>query len=434
MSRRLALWAGVATFFLTSAMPVTAQAPSVARYVLPTGLRLLVRDDPNAQVVTVSLQVRSGSRYETPSTSGLSHFVQRVMIRGTAKRSARDIVEAAEDIGGSVDASGDVDYAEIRGGALAAHRDTLLELIAEVVLEPTFPPEEVERERRLITSQIQTRAETPFALALDTLNLQLYGPHPLAQSPLGTRVSVEGLGREDLVQHYRRVYRAQTMVLAVSGRVDHEGVRRRVERLFAHVPRGAMDESVWPAPGPASERRIVLDRPSQQAHVLVGFLGPGLGEADYASGKIMTAILGGGVAGRFFARLRDDRGLAYSLGMVNPTRRGPGSFVAHVATSDERADRAEAGMRDEIERFRNEEPTEAELARAKAYVLGNLAMDRRTNARHAWYLAFFELAGVGWEYPDRYARALEAVTIADVTRVARRYLGPPTTVVVRTRS
>jgi zinc protease len=433
MTGRLALWFYVAALALVPVVAGAAEAPRVTRYLLPGGLRLLVRDDPNAQVVTISLQVRSGSRYETPATSGLSNFVQRVMIRGTTKRSARQIVEAAEDIGGSVDSSGDVEYAEIRGSALAVHRDALLELVAEVALTPTFPAEEVERERRLIGSQIQTRAETPFALALDTLTVQLYGSYPIALPTLGQKASIERLSRADLVGHYRRVYRTGTMVLAVSGRVERESIRRQVERLFAQVPVGEVDEPVPPAPTPSLERQV-LDRPVQQAQILMGFLAPGLGDPDYASGKIMSATLGGGMAGRLFVRLRDDRGLAYSLGMINPSRRGPGIFVAYMGTSGDTVDSAEAGMRQELDRFRTEGPTEAELARAKAYVLGNLAMDRRTNAQHAWYLAFFELAGVGWDYPERYARALEAVTAADVTRVARRYLERPTIVVVRPRS
>ena len=433
MNERLVFWLRIAVLVLVPVAAGAAEVPSVTRYVLPGGLRLLVRDDPNAQVVAVSLQVRSGSRYETPATSGLSNFVQRVMVRGTTKRSARQIVEAAEDMGGSVDASGDVEYAEIRGSALAVHRDALLELVAEVALAPTFPAEEVERERRLITSQIQTRAETPFSLALDTLTVQLYGSHPAALPTLGQKASIERLGRADLVAHYRRVYRAGTIVLAVSGRVERESIRRQAERLFARVPAGEVDEPAPDAPTASLDRRV-LDRPVQQAQILMGFLAPGIGDPDYAPGKILSATLGGGMAGRLFVRLRDERGLAYSLGMVNPSRRGPGTFVAYMATAGETVDSAEAGMRQELDRFRTEGPTEAELARAKAYVLGNLAMDRRTNARHAWYLAFFELAGVGWEYPERYARELEAVTAADVTRVARRYLERPTIVVVRPRS
>jgi zinc protease len=433
MSRRLRLVLCAAVFLLVPLAAEAGEAPNVTRHILPGGLRLLIRDDPNAQVVAISLQIRSGSRYETPATSGLSNFVQRVMVRGTTKRSARQLVEAAEDIGGSVDAAADVEYAEIRASALAAHRDALLELVADIALAPTFPPAEMERERRLITSQIRTRAETPFQLALDTLTAQLYGSHPSALPTLGQKVSMERLGRDDLVGHYRRVYRAGTMVLAVSGRVEHERIRRQVERLFAQLPGGEVDEPVAPEPIPSFARRV-LDRPLQQAQILMGFLGPAIGDQDYAPGKIMSAVLGGGMAGRLFVRLRDDRGLAYSLGMVNPSRRGPGSLVAYMATSDATAGRAEAEVRHEIERFRVEGPSEAELTRAKAYVLGNLAMDRRTNARHAWYLAFFELAGAGWDYPGRYARALEAVTGADVTRVARRYLERPTIVVVGPRS
>jgi predicted Zn-dependent peptidase len=432
--RRVALVLRLVALALVPIVAAATEAPSVTRYVLPGGLRLLTREDPSAQVVAVSLQVVSGSRFETPATSGISNFVQRVMVRGTAKRSAQQIVELAEDLGGSVDATADVEYAEIRGSALAIHRAALLELVAEVALTPTFPAEEVERERRLIASQIQTRAETPFSLAMDTLLAQLYGAHPYALPALGQKASVERLGREDLVGHYRRVYHAGRAVLAVSGGgVEREPVRRQVERLFAKLPAGEPDEAERLSPSPATGERRMLDRPVQQAQILMGFLGPGIGEADYAPGKVMTAILGGGMGGRLFVTLRDQRGLAYSLGMLNPSRRGPGYFVSYMGTAGDTVESAEAGMRQEIGRFRSEGPSEAELARAKAYILGNLDMDRRTNARQAWYLAFFELVGAGWDYPGRYARAVEAVTATDVARVAQRYLERATTVVVRPR-
>ena len=433
MNRRVSLVLRLTALALVPLAAGATEAPSVTRHVLSGGLRLLIREDPSAQVVAVSLQVASGSRFETPATSGISNFVQRAMVRGTAKRSAQQIVEAAEDLGGSVDASADVEYAEIRGSALAIHRAALLELIAEVALSPTFPAQEVERERKLIASQIQTRAETPFSLAMDTLLVELYGPHPYGLPALGQKPSVERLGREDLVRHYRRAYRGGGTVLAISGGVERETVRRQVERLFAKLAAGQPDDTERPPVPPSTSARRVLDRPVQQAQILMGFLAPGIGEADYAAGKVMSAILGGGMAGRLFAVLRDQQGLAYSLGMLNPSRRGPGYFVSYLGTAGDTVETAEAGMRQELERFRSDGPSDAELARAKAYVLGNLAMDQRTNARHAWYLAFFELVGAGWDYPGRYARAVEAVTAADVVRVARRYLKGATTVVVRPR-
>jgi len=433
VNRHITLVLRLAALALVPLAAGATEAPSVTRHVLPGGLRLLIREDPSAQVVAVSLQVASGSRFETPATSGISNFVQRVMIRGTATRSAQQIVEAAEDLGGSVDASADVEYAEIRGSALAIHRAALLELIADVALGPTFPAQEVERERKLIASQIQTRAETPFALAMDTLLAELYGPHPYGLPALGQKPSVEGLGREELVRHYRRVYRGGGTVLAISGGVERETVRRQVERLFAKLASGQPDEAARPPVPPPTGRRRVLDRPVHQAQILMGFLGPGIGEADYAAGKVMSAILGGGMAARLFAVLRDQQGLAYSLGMLNPSRRGPGHFVAYMGTAGDTVETAEAGMRQELERFRSDGPSDTELARAKAYVLGNLAMDQRTNARHAWYLAFFELVGAGWDYPGHYARAVEAVTAADVVRIARRDLERAATVIVRPR-
>jgi len=431
---RIASAIGVSLLIAMVAPAVAAPAEpvTVTRYVLPGGLRLLVREDRGAQVVTASLQVRSGARYETPDTAGIGNFVQRVMLRGTSKRSMRQIIETAEDMGGTIDASADVDYAEVRGTALAVHNAELLELLADVALAPTFPADEVERERRLIATQIRTRADTPFPLGFDTLVAQLYGPHPYGLPALGSKSSIERLTRDDLVAHYRRTYHAGAMVLAVSGGVEREAVRRHAERLFGKLSAGDAEPTAPPQASPSEDRRV-LDRPNQQAQILMGFLGPGIGDPDYAAGKVLAAVLGGGMAGRLFIRLRDDQGLAYSLGVLNPSRLRPGLFVAHMGTAPNTAETAERAMRMEFDRFRAGGPAPEEMARAKAYVLGNLLMDRRTNARQAWYLAFYEVIGAGWDYPDRYARAIEAVTAEQVMEVARRYLEHPTTVIVRPR-
>jgi predicted Zn-dependent peptidase len=179
-----------------------------------------------------------------------------------------------------------------------------------------------------------------------------------------------------------------------------------------------------------SERRVI-ERPAQQAQVLVGFLGPSLHDADYAAVRVLGAILGSGMSGRLFVELREKRGLAYSLGMAIPFRTGPSSLVAYLGTAPTNVESAHAGVLAEVERIRRENVTSQELARAKAYLLGTLTMDRRTNARHAWYLAFFETVGAGWDYPDRYARAIERVTVEDVRAAAERYLLRPTTVVLQ---
>src|SRR5207245_1739504 len=350
---------------VAAAGTAVAQPPSVTRHVLPNGMAVVVRENPVAPVVTASLQVRAGSRFETAETAGITNFLVRTMIRGTARRSGTQVAETAEDIGGSLDASGEVESAEIRGEALARHWEELLGLIAEVALEPSLRGEEIERERRLVLSQIKTRAETPFSLSLDTLLRELYGSHPYAWHSLGRQSAVERLWR------------------------------------------------------------------AQQAQILAGYLGPGLNDPAYPAFRVLGAVLGAGQAGRLFAELREKRGLAYSLGALTPFRTGPSFLVTYLGTAPENSAAAEAGLLAELEKVRRAPVSNEELARAKAYLLGSFALDRRTNARQAWHLAFFEVIGVGWDFPERYARALEAVTTADVEAVAQRYLNRPSIVVLQ---
>jgi len=408
-----------------------AQPPGITRHLLPNGMTVIVRENPAAPVVTASLQVRAGSRFETPETAGITNFLLRTMIRGTSRRSATELAEAAEEIGGSLDASGEVESAEIRGEALARQWEGLLGLIAEVALEPSFPGEEIERERRLILSQIKTRAETPFTLSLDALLRELYGSNPSAWPGLGLPSGVGRFARGELVAHYRAVFQAERVVLAVSGQVSHARVVRTSERLFAKLPRSGAGEVGAAAPATPVGARRVLERPAQQAQVLVGYLGPGLSDPAYPAVRVLGAVLGGGMAGRLFVELREKRGLAYALGVLIPFRTGPSFFVTHLGTAPENSAAAEAGLLAELERIRQAPVGREELARAKAYLLGNFALDRRTNARQAWYLAFFEVIGAGWDFPERYAQALDAVTAADVEAAAQRFLVRPTIVVLQ---
>lgn len=404
--------------------------PIPARHVLPNGLTLLVREEPGAAVVAASLQVRAGAGAETRETAGITNLLQRVMVRGTVKRSAAELDEALEEIGGSLSASGDVDVGEIRGEALGRYWAPLLGLLAEIAREPRLAPDEVARERRLILSQIRARADAPFSATLDALLGELYGAHPYAWPGPGLETSVARLAEPAVVARYRELYRPERLVLAVSGAVRADPVVRAVTRLFATMPRGGeTSDDALPAPTPSGARRV-LRRPAQQAQVVVGYLAPPVGDPDHAPLRVLAAALGGGMSGRLFVELRDKRGLAYSLGAMVPFRRGPGFLVTYLGTAPENLATAEGGVLGELDRIRAGAVKDDELARAKAYLQGTLAMERRTNARHAWSLAFFEAIGAGWDFPERYARALEAVTAADVARVARRYLVHGTIVVL----
>ena len=169
--------------------------------------------------------------------------------------------------------------------------------------------------------------------------------------------------------------------------------------------------------------RDLRDVPGAQTQILVGALAPPLTHPDYPAVKVLGTVLGGGMAGRFFSEIRDKQALAYATAALYPALVDTGYFLAQLGTGPENLSRAQASLKKELERIRKEPPAAEELRVAKAYLLGNFAMDRRTNERQAWYLATYELAGVGHEFLDRYVTAVRAVTPGDVQRVAQTYLG-----------
>jgi len=171
--------------------------------------------------------------------------------------------------------------------------------------------------------------------------------------------------------------------------------------------------------------------PGAQAQILMGALAPSLTDPDHPPLKVLTAVLGGGMASRFFSELRDQQALAYTTLAQYPSRIDASAFVAILGTAPENVDKAAPALVEQLERIRTRQASADEVAVARAYVLGSQAMDRRTNARQTWYLAFFETAGVGYEFLDRYGAAVKAVTPADVQRVAQKYLSTLRTVIVQ---
>lgn len=430
---RLGVIAGLAVAL--AALPVAAAAQAgggVRTERLPNGLTVLVRENPLAPVVAVSLFVRVGTRWERAENAGISNFLHAVMVKGTGKRSGGDLAEAVAALGGKISASGDVDYSEIRGSALARFWRELLAITAELALEPKLAPEEVDTERDSLLGRVQKRRDNAPAHAFDAFFATLYGTHPYAIPVLGAAESLKRIDHAALVAHYRAFYRPERMTLAVSGQVSASEVLVEAQRLF-----GTMAGSGSPAPDPPipppvrGARRVLIQQPAQQAQILMGGLAPSLADPDHAAVKVLATVLGGGMAGRLFAELRDKLALAYAASAYYDAVREPGALVLYLGTAPENAARAEAALAREVERVKTDPVTADELGRAKGYLLGKYAMDRRTNERQAWYLAFYDVEGVGQDFPERYRRAVEAVTAADVLRVARKYLDAVTTIVLR---
>jgi zinc protease len=433
MSRRRGIALGLLlTTVVSASATARAQAPAetVSTTRLDNGLTLIVRENPVAPVVAIALLVRMGSRWETPGNAGISNFTHAVMVKGTTKRGGADIAEAVAALGGKITASGDIDYSGIQGAALARFWRELLEITAELALQPRMAAEEVDRERDWLLSRLQRRRDNAPARAFDELYARVYGPHPYALPNLGTAASLARIDHAALEAWYRAYYRPERMTLSVSGQVSAAEVVAEVRRLFGGLPGAAPPpDPTLPAPTPAGGR-TVIEAPAQQTQILVGGLAPALDHPDHAAVKVLSTILGGGMAGRLFVELRDRSALAYTATSYYDPVKERGVLVLYLGTAPATSERAEQALVREIQKIRDVPVPDDELARAKGYLLGRAVMDRRTNERIAWHLAFDEIEGVGRGYPERYRRQVEAVTSADVQRVARTYLAAPTTLVL----
>ncbi len=432
--RRLVAAAVLIALVAATAVAGRAQSREVSRTRLDNGLTVLVRENPVAPVVAVALLVRMGTRWETPQTTGLSNFVHAVMVKGTARRSGLELAEAVAGLGGKISAAGDVDYSGIQGTALARFWRELLGLTAELALEPRLAPEEVSRERDWLLGRVQRRRDNAPARAFDEYYATLYGAHPYAIPALGTPESLKRIDHGEIVAAYRAFYRPERMVLAVSGQVSASEVLAEARRLFGGMTPGggAADEPI--APPVKAAHRTVIEQAANQTQILVGGLAPSLTDPDHAAVKVLSTVLGGGMAGRLFVELRDKSALAYTATSYYDPVHEPGTLVLYLGTTPDNAARAEEALMREVRRIQTQPVSDEELKRAKAYVLGRYAMDRRTNERQAWYLAFYEIESAGLEYPERFRRDVEAVTAADVQRAAVTYLAPLTTLVLGPRA
>ena len=423
-----------AALLLLCAGPACAQTAEPVRQTrLPNGLTVIVRENAVAPVVALSLQVRMGTRWETVDTAGISNFLMAVMVKGTAKRNGSELAEAVAALGGKISAYGEADYSEIRASALSRFWRELLALTAELALEPRLAKEEVDRERDWLLSRVQRRLDNAPSRAFDELFALLYLPHPYGLPVLGTRASLPRIDHAAIVARYRQFFRPDSMVLTMSGQVNADEALAEIRRLFGAMP------AVGPAPEPSnptptqSVRRRVIEQPAQQTQILMGGLAPPLDHPDHATVKVLSTILGGGMAGRLFAELRDKRALAYTATSFYEPVKETGALVLYLGTTPETAAKAEQALLAEVERIQREAVSDEELRRAKQFLLGRYAMDRRTNERQAWYLAFYDVERVGTSYPARYRLAVQGVTPSDIQRAAQTYLGTLTTVVLGPR-
>jgi len=405
------------------ATPIRPISPhdELVRDVLPNGLRVIVKRDPSVPVVAMRAVWVGGLRVESAQDNGINHLLASLITRGCGDRTADEISAAVDDMAGVLSGFSGRNSFGIRGEWLSEDWDAGFALMADCLLDPRFPHVEYLRERRRVLEELSVRESNPGHAAFRLFAETLYRKHAYRRDVLGTSKSITKITRKQVAEYYERSYPMSEMVLSVVGDVDPERVLRRVHETFGDVPkrkprvRKIVQEDFFAGPKGPREVYRYLDR--QQAHLVIGFPGTTLDDPDRYALEVLTAILSG-QGGRLFLELRDRQGLAYRVGAFAVEGIDPGYLAVYIACSPDKLGAAHAGIQEELRKVVEQEVPADEVERAIRYLVGTHAISLQRRSSVASAIAFHEVYGLGFDEYSRYAAAVEAVTPADVQRVA----------------
>jgi predicted Zn-dependent peptidase len=395
----------------------------VRRTVLPGGLRVITESVPTVRSVTFGVWVGVGSRDESTSLAGASHYLEHLLFKGTKRRDALSISSAIDAVGGEMNAFTSKEYTCFYARVLDTDLPLAVDVVCDLVTSSVIRGADVESERGVILEEIAMHEDDPTDMVHDQFAQVLFGDGPLARPVLGTVESIESIGRGSIAGYYRRRYRPQDMVVAVAGNVDHATVVRLVRRAFEAA--GMLDAEALPSPprsgdgGPRSGSGVrVVRRTTEQANVVLGGLGVSRSDERRFALGVLNAALGGGMSSRLFQEVREKRGLAYSVYSYHAQYADTGLFGIYAGCVPRKVDDVLAICRDELGKVAAHGITSEELERGKGQLKGSLVLGLEDTGSRMSRIGKAELVYGEFLSVDQVLSHIDSVSLDDVAAVS----------------
>jgi predicted Zn-dependent peptidase len=401
----------------------------VNRTRVDSGLRVVTEALPGLRSVTLGAWVGSGARDEQRGEWGASHFLEHLLFKGTEHRTAREIAEAIESVGGEMNAFTTHEQTVFYVRVPDTQLESAFEVLADVLWNPAFRADDVESERRVILEEIGMRDDTPDDLVHDLFAAALFPEHPLGREVLGSEASITEMARDDIAAYHGAHYRPSNVVFAAAGNLRHERILELVDARFPDLDGVRPERAIAPAPAP--DPVAVLRRDTEQTHVVYGMRALPALDADRYALTIVNQVLGGGMSSRLFQEIREARGLAYSVFSYQASFDDTGFLAIYAGTAPESVAETLALIEADLSRLVRDGLSDAEIAAAKGHLVGSLAMSLETSASRMRRLGRSEL--VEGEIPslEELIARVEAVGDADIERVIERvFAGAPRSLAV----
>lgn len=386
---------------------------------LPNGLRIVTERMPGLKSASIGIWVTAGGRHERADQNGIAHFLEHMAFKGTERRSALQIAEEIEDVGGYINAYTSKEMTAYYARVLSADVGLALDVISDIVLNPIFDPREIEVERHVILQEIGQALDTPDDIIFDWLQEVSYPDQPFGRTILGPAERVSGFTREDLRRFVGEHYGPDQMILAAAGDVDHDAILAQAQAIFGGLKPVGMG-LMHPASFAGGERREVKDL--EQVHFALAFEAPGYRAPDVYTAQVYATALGGGMSSRLFQKIREERGLCYSIFAQSGAYEDTGQVTIYAGTSEEEIGDLTRLTIDELKRAA-EDMTEAEVARARSQLKAGLLMGLESPSSRAERLA--RLLAIWGRVPDveEAVAKIDAVGTSDVRRYAAEMAG-----------
>ena len=387
----------------------------IVREVLPNGVRLITEQMDHVRSVSVGVWLTRGSRHEPRELSGIAHFVEHMLFKGTSTRSAEDIAQTIDSIGGQMDAFTSKEYAGYYLKVLDEHLPLAVDVLSDIITRPAFAAEDIEREKKVILEEIKMVEDTPDDLVHELFTQSFWPDHPLGQPILGTAESVQALTPEILRSYFGGTYTARNFVIVAVGNVTHEKMRGLIAPTFGAL-KAAGDEAVNDPPA-VTRHSQVRTKELEQSHVLLGTSSYPQNHDDRYAAYVLNTTLGGSMSSRLFQNVREKRGLAYSVFSNLVAYRDAGQFTVYAGCANEAVRELVKVVVDEVRGMR-QAPPDAELKRAKDHLKGSLMLSLESTSSRMSNLARQEMYFDRQFGLDETIAAIESVTAGDVVRVA----------------
>jgi predicted Zn-dependent peptidase len=389
---------------------------------LSNGLTVLSEHMPGLRSVTAGIWVRRGSRHESPHLNGICHFIEHAVFKGTRRRTARDIAIESDRLGGNLDA---FTTHEMTGFAIKVADRSLPEafdLLADLLVNPRFEEEDLNREQKVILEEIKMVEDTPDELLGELFNAAYFPDHALGRPIEGTRDTVSSFSQFTISDYHAREFTSANFVVAAAGNVQHEALVDLVSKSFKAVaPSKAQLNGHGRTPRPAAPILIEQKKELEQAHLVIATPWPDARSSDRYAASLLASVVGGGTSSRLWQRVREERGLAYSVGAGGSTFSDVGVFTIYAGTSPEHLDEVLDLSLEEVRRVITESVSEDELKLAKDQAISSILLGLESSSGRVSSLARQEIIHGRRISPEEIIQRIEEVTVEDLQRVARKF-------------